>query len=126
MASVYLCGVIGDGLSAATAYRPDVTGSIFACLMTDTSAKKKALIVSSSDALTGTGVTKVLTAASFSALVSFAKANNPTSTQRAALASWLLAAGYTALTAGQVTWWDCLHYIAQQVNPAADLAATTC
>lgn len=125
MTSVYLTNVTGDGASPNTAYQPDVPdGTPFACLMIH-EAKRRAVIVSPSDTLTGTGVTKLLTGASFADLRTKASNTNPTAAQRTTMNNWLTANGYTALTAAQVTWWDYIHHIARQINSAADLDITT-
>lgn len=122
MTSVYLANVTGDGLTPDTAYRPDVTGP-FVCLMIH-EAKSKAVIVSPSDTLTGTGITKLVTGTSLDDMRTKARTTNPTSTQRTNINNWLSANGYTALPAEAVTWWDCVHHVARQVNPAADLDLT--
>lgn len=125
MASVYVCNVIGDGLSTLTAFAPSIpAGKAFACLMIDTTVKKKALIVSSDDTITGIGISKLLTAATYAALVALAKGSNPSAAQIINISGWLTSAGYAALTVAQVTWWDTVQYAARQVNPAADLALT--
>lgn len=121
MTSVYACNVVGTG-TAADPYRASITGP-HACLMIDPT-KAKALVVSPSDTLSGTGISPLLTAASWPALVEAARTTNPTTAQRSALNNWLAGGGYTALPASAVSWWDCLHHAARQVNPAADLAAT--
>lgn len=124
MTSVYLTNVTGDGLAPATAYRPDVPAGVsFACLMLH-EAKRRALVVSPSDTLSGTGITKLVTGTSLADLRTTAKATNPTAALRTAMNNWLTANGYAPLTAAQVTWWDCIHHIARQVNPVADLDLT--
>lgn len=122
MTSVYLTNVTGDGASPATAYRPDATGS-FACLMIH-ETKRKAVIVSPSDTLTGTGITKLVTGTSVDDLRTKARSTNPTATQRTAMNNWLTTNTYTPLPAAAVSWWDCIHHIARQVNPAANLDLT--
>lgn len=122
MTSVYLSNVIGDGASPDTAYRPDVTGA-YTCLMIH-EAKRRAVIVSPSDTLSGTGITKLLTGTSLADLRSKARGSNPTNPQRNAVGNWLAANGYAPLPASAVSWWDVTHHVARQVNPAADLDLT--
>lgn len=122
MACVYLCNTTGDGLTTGTAYRASVTGP-HACLMLD-AAKGRALVVSPSDTLTGTGITRLISAPSWTALTDLVLTTNPTAAQRTALNAWLTGGGWTALPASAVSWWDCVHHAARQTNPAADLSLT--
>lgn len=127
MSSVYACPVTGDGSSLATAHRPQFTpmDAPFAVLMLDgRTDRQRALVLSSDDALTGVGVTKLLAAASLSDLRSLAATTAPSKAQRTSFGSWLTGAGYVTLTAAQVSWADCIHFAARQVNPAADLSLT--
>lgn len=124
MPAVYLCNVIGDGVSTTTAYRPNVpAGTQFACLMIH-EVKARAIIVSTDNTLSGTGITMLLSDTDWAALRIKAATTNPTAGQRTNLSTWLSANGYLPLTAAQVTWLDCIHFIARQVNPAADLDLT--
>lgn len=41
-----------------------------------------------------------------------------------AINTWLAAGGFQQLPAGAVSWWDVIHFVARQVNPAADLDLT--
>jgi hypothetical protein len=121
MASVYLVNVIGDGVTMDTAYRPDVPdGTVYTCLMLHP-AKMRALILSPTDAIVG--ATRLVQAADVPALRAKAKTTSPTAAQRTTIQTWMTANGYGTLPAG-VTWAQVIHFIARQVNPAADLDAT--
>lgn len=122
MPSVYLATVTGDGSSHATAFRPSgFDGVPYVCLMIDP-GKSRAVIVSSNDSITGAGITQLVTAASWAALRTLATSTNPSAGQRTAANAWLTNKGYSTLTGAQVTWAQCIHFIARQVNPDADLA----
>lgn len=124
MPAIYLCSVTGDGVSTATAYRPSLpAGAAYACLMIH-EAKSRAMIVSPDNTLTGTGITMLLSDTDWDALRTKAATTNPTAGQRTSLATWLAANSYLPLTAAQVTWLDCIHFVARQVNSAADLGLT--
>lgn len=124
MASLYFCNVSGDGLSPETSFTPAVTTSgRWACLMIH-EPKRRAIIVAQDDAIADAGVTKLLTGTSLANLRNKAKTTNPTAGQRTAMGTWLANNGYQPLTASEATWWDCIHFIARQVNPVADLDAT--
>lgn len=121
MTSIFLIDVIGDGQTPATAWRPDVpTGTEYRCLMLH-EAKRKALILTPVDTITG--ATRLLQAADTDALRLKARTTNPTAAQRTTINSWLTTNGYSTLPAG-VTWAQAIHHIARQVNPAADLERT--
>lgn len=125
MASLYLCDAIGDGLIPETAFRPSgFDGKPNAVLMLH-QPKMKALILSSDDAVTGAGISKLLTAASVAALRTAAASTNPSATKRTSINTWLTANGYQQLTVAQVSWFDCVQYVARQVNPDADLLLTS-
>lgn len=124
MPAVYLCNVIGDGVSTTTAFRPSLPpGRLFACLMIH-EVKARAIIVSPDNTLTGTGIVMLISDTSWDAMRTKAATTNPTAGQRINLSTWLAANGYQPLKAAQVTWLDCIHFMAQQVNPAADLYLT--
>lgn len=124
MTTVYAAHVTGDGLSPATAFRPaGFDGLRWVILMLDQN-RSRCLLVSSSDTVTGPNVVSLVTGASWSALLSWARATSPPAHERNVLGTWISSAGLTALTSSQVNWFDCLTYVARQVNPAADLSAT--
>lgn len=121
MSSIYLCDVVGDGQSPATAYRPDLpAGANFVALMVH-EGKRKAVVLADDDTLSGTGVRRLVTAPTVTQLRAQARTTNPTATQRSVVANWLSANGYAALPASAVSWLDVIHHVARQVNPAADL-----
>lgn len=121
MASVYLAPVIGDGLTPDTAFRAGgFDGFSHAVLMID-EVRKQAIVASSADTVTGTGITRLLTGATWAELRANGKKNSPNPSQRTQFNAWLTAAGYTPTTAAQVTWEDCVLFAARQVNPAATL-----
>ncbi len=125
MPAVYLCNVIGDGVSTLTAFRPDLpVGARFACLMID-DANGKAMVVSPDNTLTGTGINNLLQSDTWANLRTLALTTNPTAGQRTAANTWLTNNGYQTLTGAQVTWVQCIHFIARQVNAAADLATVS-
>jgi hypothetical protein len=121
VSSIYVCNVVGDGVTPETAYRPSFP-SPFSCLFID-QARGKGLIISPDDSATGTGVNRLVQAPTLTALRNKAKTTNPTGAQRTALNTWLTNGGYQPLTT-QTTWAECIHFAARQVNPAADLDAT--
>ena len=107
-----------------TAFRPSgFDGTTMSVLMIDV-AKSRALVLSQNDAVTGAGITSLLTASSVAALRTYAAANAPSLAQRTAIGAWLSTNAYVALTAGQVSWLDCFNFIGRQVNVAADLNST--
>lgn len=123
MASLYLTDVAGDGQTMATAFRASgFTGVSHAVLMID-QAKKKAIVYSPSDAVAGSGIRLLLSAADHAALVVAAKTTTPTAAQLTTIINWATNAGYPA-PSSQTTWWDILHFLAHQVNPQADLEQT--
>lgn len=126
MTSLYLADVAGDGSSLATAFRPSgFDGKTFSVLMID-QVQQKAIIYSPDDSITGAGITNFLSAGSRPALITLAQSTSPTAGQRNAIVTWCTNAGYTVPSVvGNPTWWTVLHYIAHQVNGAADLATTT-
>lgn len=124
MPSVYTCNTIGAGLSAVDAFRPDVNGP-YSCLMIHP-VKTKALIASSVDNLTGGSLTKWLTGATWPDLRQLARTTSPTAPQRAGIQTFLSQNGYTALPANVTVWLDVIHFVARQVNSAADLDRTFC
>lgn len=119
MASLYLTNVTSR--PPAEDFTPAITTTgRWVALLIDT-VKGKALIVAADDAIADPGVTKLLTGTSLANLRSKAKATNPTAPQRTAMQTWLVNNGYQPLDAGAGSWWECVHAIARQGNPAADL-----
>lgn len=124
MTSVYLTNVTGDG-QIRTPHRASVPARTrYAVLMVD-HTKGRALIVSPSDTLSGTGIVKLLTGTSVGDLRTKTRSTGPTNAQRTTINNWLAAAGYSPLPASAVTWSEVIHAIARQVNPTADLEATS-
>jgi hypothetical protein len=124
MPGVYLCNVIGDGLTMESAWRPDVpVGTRYACLMIDTSVKMKAIIASPSATVTGTGITLLLSGSTWETLYANGNQTSPNNPQRNNVNTWLTTNGYQTISAG-MTWTQVVHFIARQVNPAADLSQT--
>ena len=124
MPAVYLCNVTGDGLSPATAHRPNVpAGTLYACLMIH-EAKARAIIVSPDNTLTGTGITKLVQGTDWANLRTLATTTSPTAPQLAAVNTWLTNNSYPVYTVPTPTWAQTIHYVARLVNPAADLDLT--
>lgn len=122
MPSIYLTNVVGTGGSTPdTAYRPNITTQGRWVVLMIHEAKAKAIVVAQDDTISGAGITKLLTGTNLADLRQKAKTTNPSGAQRTAMATWLSTNGYQPLTAAQTTWWECLHFIARQVNPSADL-----
>ena len=125
MASVYVANVLGDGLTPSTAYRPSGFDGI-ACAVVMLDAKRgRCLVLSSIDTVTATGVSNLATAATVAALQTLAATTNPTTTKRTQINAWLTGAGLATLTVAQVSWLDCLQFVALQINPVANLIATS-
>lgn len=120
MPSIYLADVIGTG-AFEDPHRPSwPEGTGFAVLMID-EVRRRALVASPVDTVTGTGIERLLTGPSWEELRANGKKNNPTPAARTKFNNWLTTAGYQPLTAAQVTWYDCVMYAARQVNPDANL-----
>lgn len=123
MASLYLANVTGDGASPATAWRPaGFDGHRFAVLMVD-QVKGRAVVFSPEDGITGTGIVTLLQAADRASLGTLARNTSPSPAQLNAAKTWCTNAGYPVPQAASPTWWQTIHYIAQLVNPTADLSA---
>lgn len=124
MPSIHVCDVIGDGLTPETAHRPDLpTDTQYACLMIH-EAKAKALIYSAADVITHPGVASLISASTSAGLRQLAATTSPNAPRRAQINTWLTNNGYQTITAG-MTWGEAIQFIARQVNPAADLDATS-
>ena len=124
MASVYVANVIGDGLTPGTAYRPSgFDGQPCSVMMLDTT-RGKCLVVSGNDTVVAAGVLSLVTAVSVAALRTLAATTNPTAARRTAIDAWLTNAGLPTLTVSQVSWKDCVEYVAKQVNSVASLTST--
>lgn len=122
MPSVYLANVIGDG-SMNDGFRPDVpTGADFSCLMIDGPAGR-CVIVSPSDSLTGTGILLLATGSTWDDLAANTRQTSPNNPTRNQINNWLTTAGYQPISAG-MTWDEVIHFVARQVNPAANLGQT--
>lgn len=123
MPSIYLANVTGDGQSTDTAWRPDIpTGTPFACLMVDEIAGR-CVFVSTDDALSGTGILLLATGATWDDLEATTNQTSPNNPRRNQINTWLTDAGYQPITP-EMTWTEVVHFIARQVNPAADLTKT--
>ena len=123
MTSAYLTPTTGtgSGLDPYRAATPD--GHTYVTLLIDPD-KGKALIVSSTDTLSGTGINKLLTAADYPALLKAADQGGPSSQKRTGINAWLTNAGYQPLPAGSPTWRQVVDHACGQANPGASLATT--
>lgn len=137
--AIYLVDVLGTG-TQADAFRPDVPAGIsFACLMIH-EVKKKALIVTGADNLpVKAGRTRLFNGLDINDLKNKARTTNPTASQRDALNAWLTANGWQAvptapydagdknpdgtvkLRPAPVSWLEVVDFVANQVNPGANL-----
>jgi hypothetical protein len=120
MATVYLADVTGDGVSPETAFRPSIpAGTRYVTIMLD-QVKMKCLIASPNDTLVAAGVIQLLTGTTFETLRSASGQTTVPNGKRNAINTWLNTNGYLPIAAG-LTWLNAIHFIARQVNPAADL-----
>lgn len=123
MTAIYLCNVIGDGQTAASAFRPAITtAQPWSALMVH-EAKAKALILAKDDAIADVGAVQLVAGATLADLRQTARTTNPSGARRTTINTWLTANGYLPLPAG-TNWLQTIHHIARQVNPAADLDRT--
>jgi hypothetical protein len=122
MPSVYLTNVTGDGVSTFTAHRPDIPAASFACLMIDETSGR-ALIVSPDNSLSGSGVLLLASGATWEEMEASTRQTKPNPPKLSQINTWLTSSGYQPVTS-DMTWNEIVHFIARQVNPAADLATT--
>jgi hypothetical protein len=123
MPSIYLANVTGDGITTETAWRPDIPlGTPFACLMLD-EITGRCVIVSTDDAISGAGVLLLATGATWETLEANTNQTSPNTPKQNQINTWLTSMGYEPIVDG-MTWTEVVHFIARQVNPAADLSLT--
>ena len=125
MPAVFLCDLVevdGDfNPFGGISLEPGLPqGTQFVCLMAD-SRSRKAVVVSNRRALTGSGVTRLVHAATRSELMAAMRTTGPTAQQRTAIANWLTANGYELpASGGSPSWAQTLRFICRQVNTSAD------
>lgn len=126
MATIYTANlVLTETEEGAMVVVEGFTGVVsdYALLFADYSKKQRCLVYSPIDGITGNGVQALLTAAGLPELRAAAQAVGPNNKARRDVDAWLTGGGFSPLTAAQVNWWDILHYVSWQVNPAFDLNA---
>ena len=103
-------------------YGPIVSATDYECLMIHR-ATNKAVVVARQDIRGEAGVTTLVFAPTWAALVREARSTDPadvpTGAQRTAVTNWCNANGYTPPTVAQVTWAQLILFVARQVNPGA-------
>lgn len=124
MASIYAGKTTGTGVGYDSVRPLGFDAVSYNTLMIDTKRSPNCLVLSPDDTITAASLQRLVTAPTKADLKVLLQATNPSASERNALDTFAKGGSMQPLTAAQVTWWDCLVYLAQQVNPAADLNVT--